>query len=369
MKSYHCPNNKAKFACKYNDNYAYIYVVSEKPAITAEHHASMATGKYNRKANRYPHSVAKKRTFVSNYRSLDLEETSGTPYFFTLKPLCEVEPKTFREAMTRLTRFLRASKAEYIYTLEWAAHEQTPHVHLVSNIPGETIAELEAFAERVIDYWLRVMPKVIKSRIKQDARAVYDSGELFSYMSKQSPNEFNVRAVETGKDWSVISVTSSSRNWKTSSFEGDGVSREAYMAFRRPVRALLRSRGVNLRKKAKGCDSETKRAISEVSTLYISGLPRKEVRKLFAQVNASQPLKERRFLIEMMERYRRAHNQYSQEEKDKVDQLLLAKGYDMRDMYPQWEMPKMSMAERYKTVPVYRLLRKTKKAMMVAREK
>ena len=41
----------------------------------------------------------------------------------------------------------------------------------------------------------------------------------------------------------------------------------------------------------------------------------------------------------------------------------------MRHMFPDWEKPKMSMAERYKTVPVYRLLRKTKKAIMAAREK
>ena len=369
MKSYHYQKDKAKFAYKYNDNYAYAYVVSEKPAITAEHHASMVGGNTNRRANRHPHSVAKERTFISNYRRIDFEKKSGTPYLFSLKPLSDVEPETFRKALKGLTRLLRSAGAEYIYMLEWAPYEQTPHIHLVSNIPGETIVDLEAFAERVVSYWRRVMPKVINSRIEQDAKPVTDFRKLFGYMLKTTVHQFNVRAVATGKDWSVISVTGCSRGWGESAFEVIEVSREACMASKRLMKEVVRSRGVQLRKQAKDCDDEKKRAVSEVSPFSIYGLSREESRKLLAQVNASLPLKEHRFLIEMMERYHRAHNLDSQEEKDKVDRILLAKGYDMRDMYPQWEKPKMSMAERYKTVPIYRLLRKTKKAMMTAREK
>jgi len=360
MTLYQCAPEKQKLKHFFvlNDNYARAFVCRSGHTISDCHKEAVVSGKFNRRANRHPHSAAKKRTFKSNYSRIYIEKTSGTPYFFTLKPLCNVEPEVFKKAMKGLTRLLRSAGAEYIYMLEWAAHEQTPHIHLVSNIPGETIADLEAFAERIISYWLRVMPKVINSRIKQDVRAVYDSGKLFSYMSKQNQNEFNDRAIATGKDWSVISVTGCSRGWEESSFEGCGVSKEAYMESKRWMKADAKARGVKLRKQAKGCDSETKRAISEVSSFTKSGLSREESWRFLAHVNASCELKELRFLREMMERYRRGHYLASQEEKDEVDRLLLTKGYDMRHMYPQWEKPKMSMAERYKTEPVYRLLRK-----------
>jgi hypothetical protein len=61
--------------------------------------------------------------------------------------LCDIEPEYFNEAMTGLIKRLRTASAEYIYALEWAEHERMPHIHLVANIPGNTPAEVEAFAE------------------------------------------------------------------------------------------------------------------------------------------------------------------------------------------------------------------------------
>ena len=194
--------------------------------ITAEHRALMEAGKAERKARRLSHSAAKRITFRKNARLIDLNKTPGTPYFFTLKPLCDIEPEYFNEAMTGLIKRLRTASAEYIYALEWAEHERMPHIHLVANIPGNTPAEVEAFAEGVIRYWLKKTPKNPNTRIKQDARPVYDAHGLFNYMSKQPPDEFNARAIATGKDWSVISVTGCSRGWVESRFDTAEVSRE-----------------------------------------------------------------------------------------------------------------------------------------------
>ncbi|MFW8320168.1 hypothetical protein ACOIC5_28275, partial [Klebsiella pneumoniae] len=77
----------------------------------------------------------------------------------------------------------------------------------------------------------------------------------------------------------------------------------------------------------KGCDSEAKRVISEVSPFTISGLSREESRRLRDQVIDSQPLKERRYLIVMRDLYHRAHELDSQEVKGEVERLLLDKGY------------------------------------------
>ncbi|HDU1539544.1 TPA: hypothetical protein REW69_001083 [Klebsiella pneumoniae] len=59
-------------------------------------------------------------------------------------------------------------------------------------------------------------------------QAVYDAHGLFNYMSKQTPDEFNARAIATGKDWSVISVTGCSRGWVESKFDTAEVSRDFY---------------------------------------------------------------------------------------------------------------------------------------------
>lgn len=57
-------------------------------------------------------------------------------------------------------------------------------------------------------------------------------------------------------------------------------SREACMASKRLMKEVVRSRGVQLRKQAKDCDDEKKRAVSEVSPFSIYGLSREESRKL-----------------------------------------------------------------------------------------
>lgn len=111
----------------------------------------MDTGKAKRKARLLPHSAAKRITSKKNSHCIDLNKTPGTPYFFMLKPLGDLEPEYFSNAMIGLTKLLRTANAEYIYALEWAEHERIPHVHLVSNIPGTTPAEVTTFADRVIN--------------------------------------------------------------------------------------------------------------------------------------------------------------------------------------------------------------------------
>ncbi|WP_210474919.1 hypothetical protein, partial [Klebsiella pneumoniae] len=72
------------------------------------------------------------------------------------------------------------------------------------------------------------------------------------------------------------------------------------------MKRIVEARGVKLSKVSKGCDSEAKRVISEVSPFTISGLSREESRRLRDQVIDSQPLKERRYLIVMRDLYHRA---------------------------------------------------------------
>ncbi|HDG7876058.1 TPA: hypothetical protein PCJ88_000429 [Klebsiella quasipneumoniae] len=371
MKSYYLSleKPKAKHAFKSNDNHASVFVRREGHSITAEHRASMGAGKAKRKTSRLPHSAAKLTTFRKNARLIDLNKTPGTPYFFTLKPLNDIEPGHLNKVLIGLTRLLRTACAEYIYIQKWARHEKTPHVHLVANIPGDTIAEVEAFAERVIRYWLKEMPKNISTRIKQDARPVYDAIELFGYISKGTPDEFNDRAVATGKDWSVINVTGRSRGWEESKFIVTEVSREIGLEVKREMKRVSSSRGVKLSKRPKGCDDETKRTISEVSPFTISGLSRTESARLLAQVIDNQPQKERQFLIEMRDLYRQAHERASQEVKSEIERLLLNKGYDMHHMFPKWEAPQMNRSERYNADPIFRQVCNALKVVRAARRR
>ncbi len=371
MKVYHpAPEEpKLKSVFKYNDYYARVSTYRAGHTISAGHQASLAAGKPKRIAGKLPHSMAKKRTFKENRFDIDPASTPGTPYFFTLKPFSEIEPEHFSEALKALISMLKAKKTQYIYMLEWAEHEKMPHIHLVANIHGEMSEDLEAFATSVKLHWSKKTCGSHLAEARQHHEPVYDACGVFGYMSKQSPDEFNDRAIATGKDWSVISVTGCSRGWKKPSLEVCEVSPEVGLDIKRGMKRIVEARGVKLSKVSKGCDSEAKRVISEVSPFTISGLSREESRRLRDQVIDSQPLKERRYLIVMRDLYHRAHELDSQEVKGEVERLLLDKGYDMRHMFPDWEKPKMSMAEKYKTVPVYRLLRKTKKAIMAAREK
>lgn len=352
---------KAKHVFKNNDYYAGVYVRRETPIITAEHRASMEAGKAKRKASKFPHSAAKRRTFIKNFRRIDLKKTPGTPYFITLKPLDDLEPEHLSKALKGLIRILRSTGAEYIYMLEWAEYEDTPHIHLVANIPGATPSELEAYVERIIRYWLGEMPENPNTRIKQDVRPVYNAPKLFGYMLKNTPDEFNTRAIATGKDWSVISVTGCSRGWKESKFDTVEVSRETGIAVKRELKKIVRSRGVRLKKCSKGCDAETKKAISEVSAFTVSGLPRTESERLVNQIADSQSLKERQFILKMRDLYRKAHEMGSQEVKGEIERLLLDKGYDMYHMFPEWEKPPMSRSERFGAVPLFRRLCKARK--------
>lgn len=369
MKSYRKSPKNAKYTLKYNDYYASVFVRKEVTIISAEHRALMESGKAKRKASNLPHSAAKRRTFRDNYRRIDLKKTPGTPYFFTLKPVAEIDPEHFAKALQDLTRMLKSAKSEYIYMLEWAKHEEAPHIHLVANIPGNTEAEIEAFAGGIIRHWSKKTPRNYQTNIKQDARPVYDAPNLFGYMSKQTPDELNARAIVTGKDWSVISVTGCSRDWTKSRFDIIDMSRETGVAIKRELKHISGSRGIRLNKCSKGCDNEMKRAISEVSPFSISGLPRSESARLLSQVIDSQPLKERKFLIEMRDLFRQAHKLGSQETKDEIERLLLDNGYEMRHMFPEWEKPQVNMAERYNTNPTFRLLCKARKQAKEARLK
>ena len=352
---------KAKHVFKNNDYYAGVYVRRETPIITAEHRASMEAGKAKRKASRFPHSAAKRRTFIKNFRRIDLKKTPGTPYFITLKPLDDLEPEHLSKALKGLIRILRSTGAEYIYMLEWAEYEDTPHIHLVANIPGATPSEVEAYVERIIRYWLGEMPENPNTRIKQDVRPVYNAPKLFGYMLKNTPDEFNTRAIATGKDWSVISVTGCSRGWKESKSDTTEVSRETGSAIKREMKKIALSRGISLKKRSKGCDAETKRSISEVSPFTVSGLTRTESKRLLINTEDSQPLKERQFIVKMRDLYRKAHELGSQEVKDEVERLLLDKGYDMRHMFSEWEKPQMNRVERCGTDPLFRRLCKDRK--------
>lgn len=217
---------KTKQVFENNDRYAPAPPPRDDSTITAEHFELMKAGKAKRKARRFPHSDAKRRTFIKNYRLIDLCKTNGTPYLFTLKPVAEMEPEHLVKALKDLTGFLRRDNVQYIYAAEWAEHEKAPHIHLVANIPGNTTAEIEAYAESVMRYWLKKTPRNSNTRIEQDARPVYDACGVFGYMSKQSPDEFNARAIATGEDWSVVTVTSCSRGWAESRFDTAEVSRE-----------------------------------------------------------------------------------------------------------------------------------------------
>lgn len=361
MKLYHTTPKKAKLAFKNNDFYASVYALRDDYTITAEHLELMKAGKAKRKARRFPHSDAKRRTFIKNYRLIDLYKAHGTPYLFTLKPVAEMEPEHLVKALKDLTGLLRRDGVQYIYVIEWAEHEKAPHIHLVANIPGNTTAEIEAYAESVMRYWLKKTPKNPNTRIEQDARPVYDAPGLFNYMSKQTPDEFNDRAIATGKDWSVISVTGCSRGWVESKFDTAEVSRETGSAIKREMKKIALSRGVKPNKRSKGCDAETKRVISEVSPFTVSGLSRAESKQLLINTEDSQTLKERQFIIEVRDLYRQAHEQGSQEVKNEVERLLLDKGYDMRHMFSKWEKPQMNRAERHDADPIFRLVCKGRK--------
>ena len=125
---------------------------------------------------------------------------------------------------------------------------------------------------------------------------------------------------------------------------------------RRDMRRLATARGAKSSKRSRGGDAETKRAISEVSSFTVSGLPRAEAERLFMNAEDSQQIKERRFIIEMRDLYRQAHEQGSQEAKDAIERLLLDEGYDMAHMFHVWEKPQMSRAERYASSALLRLL-------------
>jgi hypothetical protein len=127
------------------------------------------------------------------------------------------------------------------------------------------------------------------------------------------------------------------------------------------LKKIVRSRGVRLKKCSKGCDAETKRAISEVSPFTVSGLTRTESERLVNQIADSQPLKERQFILKMRDLYRKAHEMGSQEVKGEIERLLLDKGYDMRHMFPEWEKPQMNRIERFGTDPLFRRLCKARK--------
>ena len=88
----------------------------------------------------------------------------------------------------------------------------------------------------------------------------------------------------------------------------------------------------------------------------ISGLPRAEAERLFMNAEDSQQIKERRFIIEMRDLYRQAHEQGSQEAKDAIERVLLDEGYDMAHMFHVWEKPQMSRTERYASSALLRLL-------------
>lgn len=341
---------------KFSDSYAGVYTSREGHTIEADHRALMDAGKTKRKASRVPHSDAKRRTFKKKSKSICLKKTPGTPYFFTLKPLGNLEPGYFQKAMTGLRRYLRENNAEYIYMLEWAEYEKTPHVHLVANIHGSTPEEVAAFADGVINRWLKSIPKNPATRIKQDARPVHDAPGLFGYISKQSPYEFNARAIATGEDWSVVTVTSCSRGWVELIYSGGGMSCGGWNDARRDMRRLATARGAKSSKRSRGGDAETKRAISEVSSFTVSGLPRAEAERLFMNAEDSQQIKERRFIIEMRDLYRQAHEQGSQEAKDAIERVLLDEGYDMAHMFHVWEKPQMSRTERYASSALLRLL-------------
>lgn len=357
---------KLKHFFKNNDYYARVSTYRTGHTISAGHQALLTAGKDKRKASRLPHSAAKRRTFRENHFDIDLVSSPGTPYFFTLKPVAEIEPEHFAEALKALISLLKAKKAQYVYALEWAKHEQMPHIHLVANIHGETSEDLDTFATSVKRNWSKKTCGSHLAEARQHHEPVYDACGVFGYMSKQASDEFNDRAIATGKDWSVISVTGCSRGWKKSSAEAREVSREVGLDVRRGMRRTIRSRGVKLSKASKGCDSGAKRAISEVSPFTISGMSREDSRRLLDQVIDSQPLKERRYLIEMRDLYRRAHELGSQELKGEVERLLLDKGDDMRHMFPKWENPKMSMVERYNADPVFSLVCESQKVAKAA---
>lgn len=314
----------------------------------------MKEGKAKRKASKLPHSAAKHRTFVKNHRLIDINKTHGTPCFFTLKPISEIEPDYFVKALKSLNRFFREEGVQYIFMLEWAKHEKAPHVHLVANIHGSTPEEVTAFTDRVIKRWLESIPKNPNTRIRQDVKPVDDAMGVFGYMAKQTADEFNARALATGEDWSVLNVTGCSRRWQKSYPDTTEISRKAGSTVKREFKKIARSRGINLSKRSRGCDAETKRAISETSPFTVSGLSRAVVKRLLINAEDSQPLKERQFLMEMRDLYRQAHELGSQKEKSEVERLLLDEGYDMRHMFPVWEAPQMNRSERYNADPVFR---------------
>lgn len=264
--------------------------------------------------------------------------------------------------MKRLTAKLRHDNAEYIYALEWAAFELAPHIHLVANIPGETTSELQIYAGSIIRLWLKNTWRKQQTRIRQDARPVYYGTGLFNYMSKEVIDTFNERAIATGKDWSIISVTGCSRGWKRFETRIVEITRDTKSETKRNLKRFVKSRGVELKtKKLKGCDGEMKKALSEVTSFTVAGLSPREIEQLLAQTIDSQSMKESKYIKELRDLYRKAHALDAENAKEAIHNTLLDKGYDMRHMSPIWEKPPLTISERYETDSLFRQVCKAKK--------
>jgi hypothetical protein len=170
---------KAKHVFKNNDYYAGVYVRRETPSLQRSIGHQWKPVKL-KKSQRLPHSAAKRRTF-KKISAVSIRRKPRNALFHA-EAFGDLEPEHFNKAMKGLIKRLRSTSAEYIYMLEWAEYEDAAHS------PCRQYPRSDARRGGGICRGLYVIgwgnAEEPNTRIKQDARPVYDAPKLFGYMSK-----------------------------------------------------------------------------------------------------------------------------------------------------------------------------------------
>lgn len=158
-------------------------------------------------------SIDRLRAFKRRLLSIDLDATQGeNAYMLTLRPAQCITPETLKTAITTFTRSLTRRSIPWIYCVEWAAFQDTLHLHMIVKVPDENTAR------DLLVAWVKRQPYEGRRNLieNQDVRFVY-SFDVLSYLTKGKTKlkEFNARAEKSPYDWLSVSVWASSSNWAT----------------------------------------------------------------------------------------------------------------------------------------------------------
>ena len=197
-------------------------------------------------------TLSKWRSMRDRLFSLNIDATSGIPYFLTLKPLAGIKPDCFNKALKAFTRYQTAKNTHWFYCIEWGQRQTEPHIHFLIKVNSETTKK------KIVNKWTMLMNKSIPNYMppdwelesRQHSTPVYNTNGIIDYMAKKETklDDFNRLANKSQYDWSRITVWGCSNEWIQHKITTETISLVGFHAVRRLQKASQAS------KKDKGKD-------------------------------------------------------------------------------------------------------------------